>query len=89
MFVDQGAEPPADVGGNISAEGRVKPCDVSAGVFFFFFFSWSPFRSPRNSVLSPKPLSARALPYMGLASSNTASLLEMSVSRRLIDAGKF
>ena len=56
--------------------------------FLRFFFSWSPFRSLRNSVLSPKPLSARALSYMVLASSNTASLLEMSVSRRLIEAGK-
>ena len=52
------------------------------GGFFASSFRGHPaFRSLRNSILSPKPLSARALSYMGLASSNTASLLEMSVSR--------
>ena len=38
MLVDQGAEPPADVGGDISAEGRVKPCDVLAAVFSLLLF---------------------------------------------------
>ena len=39
-----------------------------------FFFSWSPSRSLRNSVLSPKPLPARTLWYIGWAFSNTASI---------------
>ena len=38
VCVDQGMEPPADVGGDISAEGKVKPCDVSAAVFSLLLF---------------------------------------------------
>ena len=41
MLVDQGAEPRADVGGNILAGGRGKPRDVSAAISSFVLFAAS------------------------------------------------
>ena len=86
MFVDQGVEPPADVGGDISAEGRVKPCDVSAAVFSLLLFVVT-LAVTEELCSFTKTTVCQGLSYMGLASSNTASLLEMSVSRRLMEAG--
>ena len=57
--------------------------------FVRFLFSLLLFRSSRNSVISQKPLSARALSYIGLASPNAVSSLDISVRRRLMEAGKF
>ena len=57
--------------------------------FFRFLFSLRPFRFSRNSVISHKPLSAKALSYIGLAFPNAVSSLNISVRRRLMEAGKF
>ena len=43
--------------------------------FFRFLFSLLLFRSSRNSVISQKPLSARALSYIGLGSPNAVSFI--------------
>ena len=87
MFKHKGAKSSADVRCNVLAEWWLNQVTFRERVLRFALPC--SFRCSRYSVSALNPVSRSALSYNGLASAKTSSLLEMSVKRRLIEAGRF
>ena len=89
MFKHKGAKSSADVRCNVLAEWWLNQVTFRERVLRFALPCSFRRSRYRYSVSALNPVSRSALSYNGLASAKTSLLLEMSVKRRLIEAGIF